>query len=184
MKVLAISGSLRAASINAAFCRAASRLAPPGVLVEVLSGMGEIAPYNQDLENAPPQAVQTLRARVGACDARIIASPEYAHGVSGVMKNALDWLVSYEGTVHKPVALVNTSPRAHHAHDALRETLTTMSADVVAAASLSVTVLGTCPTTEEMIASPQVRTAIADMLDALVQHIRGTATAAANFPVA
>ena len=183
MKILAISGSLRAASINAAFCRATAQLAPQSLAVEVLSGLAEIAPYNQDLEVQPPPAVAALRARVGASDALIIASPEYAHGVSGVMKNALDRLVSYEGTEHKPVAQVNTSPRAHHAHDALRETLATMSVDIVAGASLTVPLLGTCATTQEMIASPQVRTAIAEMLDALVQHVRGTSIAPANFPV-
>jgi chromate reductase len=120
MKLLAISGSLRVASVNSAFCAATAALAPEGVRVEVLAVLAEIPGFNQDLEASPPPGVQARRAAVGACDAMVIASPEYAHGVSGVLKNALDWLVSYEGIVRKPIALVNTSPRARHAYDALR----------------------------------------------------------------
>src|SRR5262245_51317788 len=116
MNVLAISGSLRAASVNAAFCRAASRLAPPGIVVTHFQGLGSLPLFNPDLEHRPLPMVEEFRAVVGAADALLIASPEYAHGISGVMKNALDWLVSYEGFIAKPVAVVNTSPRAHHAN--------------------------------------------------------------------
>ena len=72
-----------------------------------------------------------FRNAVGKASALIIASPEYAHGISGVSKNALDWLVSYEGFVDKPIALVNASPRARHAFDALHEVLRTMSANII-----------------------------------------------------
>jgi len=137
MNVLAIAGSLRAASINAAFCRAAVRMAPPGLKVTVFTGLGALPHFNPDLDEAPPQPVVDLRRQVARADALLLASPEYAHGVSGVMKNALDWLVSFQGFVHKPVAVVNTSPRAHHAHDALLETLRTMSAVLVADASIT-----------------------------------------------
>ena len=61
----------------------------------------------------------------------IIASPEYAHGVSGVLKNALDWLVGSDGFAGKPVLILNAAPRARHAIVALREILATMSAQIV-----------------------------------------------------
>jgi chromate reductase len=183
MKILAISGSLRAASINSAFCRATARLAPSGVRVEVLSVLGDIPAFNQDLEAAAPQVVQALRTAVGECDAMLIASPEYAHGVSGVLKNALDWLVSYEGTVRKPIALVNTSPRAHRAYDALRETLATMSTDIVVAASMTLPLLGVCTTEEQMMKSPHVSRSIREIIDALVQHLRGQRLPSATFPI-
>ena len=121
MNILAISGSLRAASINTAFCTAVSELAPPSVNVEIYSGIARLPLFNPDQEPAPPAPVQEFRYAVGKADALLIAGPEYAHGISGVLKNALDWLVAYEGAVDKPVALINTSPRAHHAYDALRE---------------------------------------------------------------
>lgn len=101
MKILAISGSLRAASINSAFCRAAARLAPPTLQVTVFANLGDLPPFNPDLEACPPPTVLAFRAALGEANALVIASPEYAHGVSGVMKNALDWLVGFEGIVRK-----------------------------------------------------------------------------------
>jgi len=167
MKILAISGSLRAASINSAFCRAAARLAPRSMQVTVFTSLGELPLFNPDLEANPSHLVQSFRAVVAQADAMIIASPEYAHGVSGAMKNALDWLVSFEGVVSKPIALVNTSPRAHHAYDALREILQTMSTDIVAQASVTVPLLGSCIAEEAMVNSTQVSQAIRGCLGAL-----------------
>jgi chromate reductase len=154
LKLLAISGSLRAASINTAFCHAAAQLAPEGVAVTVYDGLGRLPLFNPDLESLPPAEVLRLRAAVHEADAVLIASPEYAHGVSGVMKNALDWLVSFEGFVAKPVAVVNTSPRAHHAYDALLETLRTMSATLIPEGCVSMQLLAACTTQTQMIETP------------------------------
>lgn len=184
MNILAISGSLRAASVNSAFCRAAVRLAPPPLQLSVYPGLAALPLFNPDLEQAPPPAVRELRQAVAAADALLIASPEYAHGVSGVMKNALDWLVSFEGAVGKPVALVNTSPRAHHADDALREVLQTMSASLVPGACLSLPLLGACTTEEAMLAAPPVRQAISELLNALAAHFAGQRAAGPSFPLA
>lgn len=183
MKVLAISGSLREASINSALCRAAARLSPPGLHVSVLCGLGGLPLFNPDLEAFPPPAVQALRAAVDDANALLIASPEYAHGISGPMKNALDWLVSFEGTVAKPVALINTSPRAHHAYEALEEVLKTMSACIVAEASPAIPLLGACTTEEAMVSSPDVSCAIRAALQALAAHLTGSGAPAPNFPL-
>ena len=167
MNVLALAGSLRAASINAAFCRAASRLAPPGVHLTVYGDLGSLPLFNPDLEVAPPHTVEQFRAAIGGTDALILASPEYAHGISGVMKNALDWLVSYEGFVAKPVAVINASPRARRAYDSLLEVLQTMSARLVQEASISVPLLGGCTTEEQMISTPAIALQIREALVAL-----------------
>lgn len=177
LQVLAVAGSLRAASINAAFCRAAARLAgvhlQDRLQVQVFGGLGELPPFNPDLETDPPAAVRHWREQVDRADALLIASPEYAHGVSGVMKNALDWLVSFEGFVHKPVAVVNTSPRAHHACDALLETLRTMSATIVADASVTLPLLGSpCTTEEAMVHSPTVAPMITAAMSSLAAFLR------------
>lgn len=184
MNVLALSGSLRQASINSAFCRAATRLAPPPMRVSVFSGIGGLPLFNPDLEACPPAAVRDFRRAVGHSDALLIASPEYAHGISGVMKNALDWLVSHEGTVHKPVALANTSPRAHHADDALREVLLTMSTYLIPQASVSIGLLGNCVTEEAMLTTPQVRRAIESLMTALRDYLIGTGGCGPHFPLA
>jgi chromate reductase, NAD(P)H dehydrogenase (quinone) len=182
MNILAISGSLRATSINSAFCRAAARLAPDPLRIAVYPGLGNLPLFNPDLESRPPPAVQGFRSAVGPADALLIASPEYAHGISGVMKNALDWLVSYEGTVYKPVALVNTSPRARHAYESIREILQTMSTCLVAEASLPL--LGSCTTEEAMIATPHIRQATATVLATLADYRARSSTPGPSFPLA
>ncbi len=183
MKILALSGSLRRDSINSAFCRATAALAPPDVRVRVYPGLGELPLFNHDLESSPPPAVTLLRTAIRDADALVVASPEYAHGISGVMKNALDWLVSYEPTVRKPAALVNTSPRAHHAYDALREILATMSVDIVSAASVTVPLLGACTTEAEMVGAPDISRTIREMIAALVLHVEGRDAPGASFPL-
>jgi len=130
MMILALCGSLRAASMNAALLRAAARLAPAGVSVELFPSLGDLPLFNPDLEASLPAPVQRLHEAVTTCDALLIASPEYAHGVTAVIKNALDWLVSFPPFVDKPVAIFNASPGSVHADSSLRETLTTMSADL------------------------------------------------------
>lgn len=150
MRVLGLFGSLRAASINSALLRTAARLAPAEVEVTVYTGLGELPLFNPDLETLVPDAVARLRAAVASCDALLIASPEYAHGLSGTIKNVLDWLVSFEPFVNKPVAVLNASPRAHHADAALRETLKTMSAVLVESASVGIALLGANLSEQEM----------------------------------
>lgn len=135
MNVLAISGSLRAQSSNAALLRAVARVAPEDVRVTIYEGMGELPHFNPDLDgegSVPPPAVRDLRERLLAADAVVISSPEYAHGVPGSFKNLLDWLVSVGELVEKPVALLNASPAGgEFAQNAIFETLRTMNWNVV-----------------------------------------------------
>ena len=183
MNVLAVAGSLRAASINAAFCRAASRLAPPRLHITLYEALGELPLFNPELEPEPPRSVRQFREAVGGADALIIASPEYAHGLSGVMKNALDWLVSEEGFVGMPVAVINTSPRAHHAHDSLLEVLRTMSATLVQEASISVPLLGGCITEAQMVTEPAISAQIRGALAALETFLNAGARPGPSFPI-
>jgi NAD(P)H-dependent FMN reductase len=171
MKVLGISGSLRAASINSALLRAAVRVAPAEVSLTIFRGAGELPLFNPDLEARLPSSVSALHAAVTASDALLFASPEYAHGVTGTIKNMLDWLVSFEPFVHKHVAVLNASPRAHHADAALRETLKTMSAVIVEAASVSIPLLGAHLTEESMAQDPAVTFAIRRSLLALHEAV-------------
>jgi len=165
--VLAMAGSLREASINAAFCRAAARLAPVGPAIEIYTGLGALPHFNPDLELDPPRPVVELRSGVSAASAVMIASPEYAHGISGVLKNALDWLVGHEGFVGKPVAVMNTSPRAHQAYDALLEVLRTMSATLVPEASITLPLLGSCGTEQQIVGTPTLARQIRGALERL-----------------
>jgi chromate reductase len=92
MRVLAIPGSLRAGSYNAALARAAAGLAPDGVEVEVFEGLGGLPPYDEDVDgDDAPEPVRELRARIAAADALLVVTPEYNGSVPGVLKNAIDW---------------------------------------------------------------------------------------------
>jgi chromate reductase len=151
MKVIAISGSLRAGSSNTAVLRAAARLAPSNVSVRLFDGIADLPFFNPDLDgDHVPASVGVMRTAIGNADGILISSPEYARGVAGVMKNALDWLVGSFEFPGKPVALINTSPRATHALAALTLTLETMSARLVTSACLTLPLLGT-PNDEDSI---------------------------------
>lgn len=167
MKILALSGSLRSGSINSALLRAAARLAPPTLAVTVFSRLAELPPFNPEHEADPPAAVAAFRSQVADADALLIASPEYAHGISGTIKNALDWLVSFEPFAGKPIAVLNASPRARHADAALREILATMAADIIEPACIAIPLLGANLDEEGMLATPSVAAAIRQALSAL-----------------
>jgi chromate reductase len=94
VKILAISGSLRAESFNTALARAAGEVAPRGVEVELYEGLGSLPPYDQDLDEGvvhTPQSVVDLRRRIESADALLIVTPEYNGSIPGVLKNAIDW---------------------------------------------------------------------------------------------
>jgi NAD(P)H-dependent FMN reductase len=180
MRLLAICGSLRAASSNRSALEAARLLlAPAGVEVLPYHGLGELPYFNPDLDSeqapATPAAVAALRRLVGECDGILISSPEYAHGVPGSLKNALDWLVSCAEFPGKPVALINTAPRAVHAQAALAETLRTMSARLVEAAGLSLPLTGRSLDGAAIAADAELARMLAAGLEVLVREIRGGA---------
>lgn len=143
IQILAISGSLRAASSNTAVLRAAITLAPKNVNITIYQGLADLPHFNPDLDcGAVPHPVTDLRFQLQAADGVLISSPEYAHGVPGVMKNALDWLVGSGELVGKPVALINASPRATWAQASLTEILTVMTANLIDEASITLPLLG------------------------------------------
>lgn len=142
LTLLAISGSLRRASYNSAMINALTTLSPTGVEIDVYRSMGALPLFNPDLEDKNVAEVIAFKQRLAGADGLIIASPEYAHGITGVLKNALDWLVSGEEFVDIPVMLVNTSPRANHAQVALKEVISTMSGNIIDDAHVTVPLLG------------------------------------------
>ncbi len=142
VRILAISGSLRSVSSNTALLQATIALAPAGVEIQLYGGLNDLPHFNPDLEPIEPASVKDLRSQIAWADGLLICSPEYAHGVPGVLKNALDWLVSGSEFVNKPIALFNASPRATHAQASLIEIMTTMSGRVILEACIDVPLLG------------------------------------------
>jgi chromate reductase len=113
VRVLAISGSLRAASHNTALLRALREEAPEGVEIELYGGLKQVPPYDADDDVVPgPAAVEELRSRVREADAVLIATPEYNSSIPGALKNALDWASRPMATNvfrNKPVAAIASS---------------------------------------------------------------------------
>ncbi len=169
---LAICGSLRALSYNKVALEAMARLAPVDIEVNLFGDMAALPLFNPDLDQAGLAPVEALRAAVRAADGLIIASPEYAHGITGVMKNALDWLVSMEDFPGKPVALVNTSPRAGIAQESLREILRTMSAQLVQEADVTLPLQGSQLGLEGVLAQPALCALLRGSLEALAVQCR------------
>jgi NAD(P)H-dependent FMN reductase len=126
--------------------------------------------FNPDLDGegaVPAEAVRELRAQVGEADGLLISSPEYAHGVPGAPKNALDWLVSGPEMVGKPVGLLNVSPRSSFAQTSLAETLRTMSAVLVTGASLALPLGGRRLSAAQIVADAELASRLGMALQAL-----------------
>src|SRR5215813_3803764 len=112
--VVGIAGSLRRHSYNRGLIRAAAAVAPAGVTVRIFDLDG-VPLYNQDVEDAgEPQMVVQMKREIAAADALLIATPEYNHGVPGVLKNALDWASRPAGPSSplwaKPIGIIGASP--------------------------------------------------------------------------
>jgi chromate reductase len=176
VRVLTVSGSLRAVSSNGAVLDALAALAPADLAVVRYAGLADLPAFNPDLDGdgaALPPAVADWRARVAAADALVVCSPEYAHGVPGALKNALDWLVSGPEVPGLPVAVINATTRAHLAHASLVETLRTMSADVVEEASIALALAADQRTAPVILADPDASRRLTDVLEAMRRAVAG-----------
>jgi chromate reductase len=167
LNVLAISGSLRARSSNTEVVRASVIVAPPFVRIRMFEGLADLPYFNPDLDGegaVAPVRVAQFRADIAAADAVLISSPEYAHGVPGVLKNALDWLVSDPAIVFKPIAVLNISRRSTYAHASLLETLRTMSTLPL---PFELPLTSTTQSAEDIAADPEIAKALRLSLDDL-----------------
>ncbi len=137
LKVLAISGSLREASFSTAILKALGREKFPDITIAVRTLEG-IPLYNEDLDTEPAlSAIEEMRAEVSRSDGVLIATPEYNHGIPGVLKNALDWASrpAFESCFRGKPVLIFTSASGGtggvRAQYQLRETLVSMLAHLV-----------------------------------------------------
>ena len=143
MRLLALCGSLRAKSSNRTLLEGAAALTPDGVTLEIYEGIAELPQFNPDIEDEnQPDSVTAFREALTKADGVVISSPEYAHGVPGALKNALDWVVGTSELVEKPIALFNAFPRSTYAVAQLSETLTVMSGRLIDDAHVTVQMAG------------------------------------------
>jgi chromate reductase, NAD(P)H dehydrogenase (quinone) len=172
LQILAISGSLRAVSSNTAVLEAVAKLAPSNIQITLYQGLGNLPHFNPDCDRDPlPDSVIALRQAIKDADGLLISSPEYAHGVPGSLKNALDWLVSSVEFPGKPVALINTSPRATIALASLTEILTVMSAKIVEEANVTLPIAGSRLDAVGITSDPEISSSLKLAIEKFAQKI-------------
>jgi chromate reductase, NAD(P)H dehydrogenase (quinone) len=174
--IIALNGSQRAASWCGALLQAAETLAPASLCISMFEDHKTWPLFNPDLDGNPPDSVLHLRGMLDEADALLIASPEYAQGVSGTIKNTLDWLVSHPGMVGKPVAVLNPSLQSHHADEALKHSLRAMSTVLVTDACVRIPVCGSHVNPAHIANEPRFSAPLTEALLALERHLRSEHT--------
>lgn len=147
-------------------------LAPKGMAIEFYDGLAGLPHFNPDDDIDPlPPAVADWRAKIAAADGLLISSPEYARGIPGSLKNALDWLVSGPEHPGKPVAFFHASERGVSSQAALRLVLETMGTHIVDSACITINLLGTEKDAAIVAANPDYVAKITGALNAFAEEI-------------
>ncbi|MFA5835189.1 MAG: NADPH-dependent FMN reductase [Bacteroidota bacterium] len=129
--VIAIPGSTRTHSTHLNLIRRIEELAAGKFHLIVYRHISELPHFNPDLDNdTPPENVIDFRKQLKASDGILICTPEYAMGVPGTLKNALDWTVSSADFYRKPTALITASSQGYKGHAALMETLNIIGSNI------------------------------------------------------
>jgi NAD(P)H-dependent FMN reductase len=167
MKLLGISGSLRRVSTNTALLRALAENAPAGMTLDISELIGELPIFNPDREGElTPSAVEAFGRSIRSVDGLVFSCPEYAHGIPGGIKNALDWMVSRDEIPNKPALIVRASTRSDYALSALQEVLRTMSLRLKPEIGFSVHLLGkAAERMDEILSDPEARDAMRHTLE-------------------
>ncbi len=142
LKLLAISGSLRSHSSNTLFIERIAELADDRIAIDLFADLHRLPHFNPDNEPSDDVVVQDLTRRMRVADGFVVSTPEYAHGVPGSLKNALDWLVGTDAFIEKPFAVLRACDRSIHAPQSLIEILTTMSGIHLSQADLTIDLRG------------------------------------------
>ncbi|MGN6516369.1 MAG: NADPH-dependent FMN reductase [Rhizomicrobium sp.] len=172
IRLLAISGSLRAVSTNTALLNAAALLKSADMEIEFYKDLATLPHFNPDDDVEPlPATVADWRAQVAAADGLLMSSPEYARGIPGSLKNALDWLVSGPEHPGKPVAFFHASERGVAAQAALRLVVDTMGMHVCDDATITIPLLGSEKDAAAIAANPDYAAKIVRALHAFAAKI-------------
>src|SRR5262249_22973216 len=153
-------------STNTTLLEAATMLAPDSMEIRLFDGLAQLPHFNPDLEDETIPAVHAWRSALRASKGLIVSSPEYAHGIPGALKNALDWVVGSGETVGLPIALFNATTRSRYAIESLEEILRTMAGQIIPGACIALPLLGTSPTVNQIVTDPDLATTIRNALDA------------------
>lgn len=178
IKILAISGSLRKNSTNTGLLLACKSISNENIKFTIYDGLGNLPHFNPDHDDEnTPDSVYDFRRKLKEADGVLICTPEYANGVPGVLKNALDWVVSSGEFMYKPTAVISASPSqfgGDRAHDSLVLTLSIMTAKIVEGGTLKVPFVTKKVNPQGELTDPATEQSLRLLIDALTQTIHSS----------
>jgi chromate reductase len=171
LKILAIPGSLRAKSAHTAILKHLKTTTTEHDIL-ICDGIENIPNFNPEKDtDSPPATVQYLRDQLAAADGVLICTPEYAYGIPGALKNALDWTVSSGSFIDKPVAVITASGLGEHAHASLLLVLTALNAKIAEDGTILISWIRNKMNAENEITDVQTEQDVQNVLKALLATI-------------
>lgn len=169
-KILAICGSTRKTSSNLNLIHAIEALTKGKFNISIFDGLADIPHFNPDLDNeTPPSSVSQFRKLLREVDGVLICTPEYAMGVPGTLKNAIDWTVSSCEFSHKPVALITASSRGENGHDSLMKTLKIIESNITDRTQLVISFVKTKVSRDDKITDATTLAQVNDLIVSFYQ---------------
>ena len=166
-KIIAICGSTKKMSLNLSLIHAIADLTVTDFTLTVFSDIEKIPHFNPDLDNEiPPMQVEDFRRQLRESDGILICTPEYAMGVPGTLKNAIDWTVSSCEFSHKPVALITASSQGYKGHQSLLETLKIIESYISKATQLLIPYVKTKISSDNKITDPKTLEDVLKLINA------------------
>lgn len=145
---------------------------PPDIYYTIYNGLNDIPAFDPGLDNDdPPKFVKVLREQLNVADGIIICTPEYAYGVPGALKNALDWTVSSASFSGKPTALITASTGGENAHEALVKILGAIDANLIKDTTLLISFIRSKMDGEGNISDQETAAKLQTVLNALLSQL-------------
>ena len=172
IKLLAISGSTRKSSSNLNLIKAIAGLTTEVFTITIFDSLTELPHFNPDIDNeGVPEQVTSFRQQLRNADGILICTPEYAIGVPGTLKNAIDWTVSSMEFSQKPVALITASLSGGRAHQSLLGTLLIIEARMTKDTQLLISSIKTKVSSDCKITDPENLNSINKLTKSMTEMI-------------
>jgi len=175
IKILAVSGGIRPTSTNALLVKEIQRWAPAHVEITIYQELATLPAFD---DGEAPESVNDWRRQLTAADGVLICSPEYAFGVPGALKNAIEWTVRSSELVNKPLALITAASGGDKAHAAWLQIFAALSANIPPGGDLLIPFIRTKFNEKGEVSDVATKEAILKTVQALIQTIEQKASAA------
>jgi chromate reductase, NAD(P)H dehydrogenase (quinone) len=178
LKILAIPGSLREKSSSNQLLEVIGTNVPSHITFSVFDGVGSLPHFDDPAQE--PAVVSDFKKRLREADGILICTPEYAFGVPGSLKNALDWVVSSGEFIDKPTALITASTSGEHGHKALLLILQAISAFIPESCALLIPGIRSKMNAQGQLQHEQTSQDIQNLINSFIKSIESTPVKAAS----